>query len=62
LFQELALFNLYDVAGKLIFSKSQLGSNSSYTFSTSNLADGIYIVKVETKDRIKIGTKIIIKN
>jgi hypothetical protein len=62
LFQELALFNLYDVAGKLIFSKSQLGSNSSYTFSTSNLANGIYIVKVETKDRIKIGTKIIIKN
>jgi hypothetical protein len=59
---DLATCNLYDVAGKLIFNKKDLGSNSSYTFSTSGLGDGIYIVKLLTKDNIGVGEKIIIKN
>ncbi|MFV5703450.1 T9SS type A sorting domain-containing protein, partial [Flavobacterium sp. XS2P12] len=59
---DLATCNLYDVAGKLIFNKKDLGSNSSYTFSTSGLGDGIYIVKLLTKDNIGVGKKIIIKN
>lgn len=53
--------NLYDVAGKLIFNKKDLGVNSSYTFSTSGLSDGVYIVKVATKDKIEVGQKIIIR-
>ncbi|HLF52299.1 T9SS sorting signal type C domain-containing protein [Flavobacterium sp.] len=59
---ELASCGLYDVAGKLIFSKKELGSNASYEFSTSSLSDGIYIVKLITKDNVEIGKKIIIKN
>jgi hypothetical protein len=58
---DLATCNLYDVAGKLIFNKKDLGSNSSYAFSTSGLSDGIYIVKIATKDKIEVGQKIIIR-
>ncbi|MFM2369461.1 MAG: hypothetical protein RL619_1767 [Bacteroidota bacterium] len=59
---DLATCSLYDVAGKLIFSKQDLGVNSSYNFSTSGLGDGVYIVKLSTKDNIEVGKKIIIKN
>ncbi|TDE29792.1 T9SS type A sorting domain-containing protein [Flavobacterium ranwuense] len=58
---DLASCNLYDVAGKLIFNKKDLGSNPSYTFSTSGLSDGIYIVKIATKDKNEVGQKIIIR-
>ena len=57
---ELATCNLYDVAGKLIFSKKDLGTNASYNFSTSGLSTGIYIVKIATNDKIEVGQKIII--
>lgn len=53
---------LYDVAGKLIFNKKELGTNASYEFPTSNLSDGIYVVKLVTKDNVEIAKKIIIKN
>ena len=58
---DLATCNLYDVAGKLIFNKKDLGTNSSYNFSTSGLSDGIYIVKIATKDKIEVGQKIIVR-
>ena len=60
LLTELAACNLYDVAGKLIFSKKDLGANITYSFSTSGLSAGIYIVKIATKDKIEVGQKIII--
>ncbi len=53
---------LYDVVGRLVFTKSQLGTDLSYSFSTSNLSDGIYIVKLTTTDKSEMGTKIIVKN
>lgn len=59
---ELTSCGLYDVGGKLIFNKKDLGANASYEFSTSGLSDGIYIVKLITKDNSEIGKKIIIKN
>ncbi|MFV8375053.1 T9SS type A sorting domain-containing protein [Flavobacterium sp. LB1P71] len=60
--KELDFYGLYDVAGKLIFSTKHLGTDSAYVFSTSNLSDGIYIVKLTTIDKTEIGTKIIVKN
>lgn len=54
--------DLYDVVGRLIFTKSQLGTDSSFTFSTSDLCDGIYIVKLTTTEQSEIGSKIIVKN
>lgn len=59
---ELTSCGLYDVTGKMIFNKKGLGSNTSYEFSTANLSDGIYIVKLITKDNSEISKKIIIKN
>ena len=59
---EIASCGLYDVAGKLIFHKNQLGTELSYLFPTSNLSDGIYIVKLASTDKIEMGQKIIIKN
>jgi hypothetical protein len=59
---EIASYGLYDVAGKLISYKKKLGSELSYLFPTSNLSDGIYIVKLTTSDKIEMGQKIIIKN
>ncbi|SHG26120.1 Por secretion system C-terminal sorting domain-containing protein [Flavobacterium fluvii] len=59
---ELVSCNLYDVVGRLIFSKDKLGTNSSYSFSTANLSNGVYIVKLTANDKSEMGTKIIIKN
>ena len=62
--QQLELVNcsLYDVVGRLVFSKDKLGTDSSYAFPTANLSNGIYIVKLTTSDKAEMGTKIIIKN
>ena len=59
---ELVNCNLYDVVGRLIFSKDNLGTDSSYTFSTNNLSNGIYIVKLNSNGKIAMSTKIIINN
>jgi hypothetical protein len=59
---ELATCSLYDVVGRLIFTKNHLGTDTSYTFPTSNLSNGIYIVKLSTIDKSEMGKKIIIKN
>lgn len=59
---DISTCGLYDVAGKLIFNKKDLGINSTYTFSTSGLSSGIYIVKTTTKENVEMGQKIIIKN
>jgi len=60
--KELVSCSLYDIVGKLIFTKKELGSNADYTFSTAGLSDGIYIVKLSTTENSDIGQKIIIKN
>ena len=60
--KEIVSYGLYDVMGRLIFTKGQLGNDSSHTFSTSNLSDGIYIVKLTTANKLDMAAKIIIKN
>ncbi|CAM2786213.1 T9SS type A sorting domain-containing protein [Flavobacterium frigoris] len=60
--KELVACNLYDIVGKLIFTKKDLGSNTDYSFSTAGLSDGIYIVILITTENPDIGKKIIIKN
>ena len=59
---DLSVCGLYDVAGKLIFNKENMEISTNYEFPTSGLTDGIYIVKLVTKDKIEVGYKIIIKN
>ena len=59
---ELANCSLYDVVGRLVFSKDKLGNDTKYTFPTANLSNGIYIVKLTTNDKSEKGQKIIITN
>ena len=59
---ELVGCDLYDVAGRLIFSKDKMGTDASYSFSTANLGNGVYIVKLKTSDKAEMGTKIIVNN
>lgn len=60
--KELNSINLYDISGRLIFQKKGLGNESSVQFSTSNLNDGIYIVKLIVENQQEINQKIIVKN
>ncbi|MBC7523894.1 MAG: T9SS type A sorting domain-containing protein [Flavobacterium sp.] len=59
---EIKTVNLYDISGKLIFSKTKLDTKANYEFSTSSLSDGIYIVKLISNDNQNIGEKISIAN
>jgi hypothetical protein len=59
---DLTSCSLYDVVGRLVFTKTKLGTNSFYTFETSDLSNGIYIVKLSTNDKIELSQKIIVKN
>jgi Secretion system C-terminal sorting domain len=50
--------SLYDVSGKLIFSKSKLTKEVNYQFSTSGLSEGVYIVNMLLADNTKKSQKI----
>ena len=39
-----------------------MGTDASYSFSTSNLSNGVYIVRLKTSDKAEMGTKIIVNN
>jgi len=59
---ELVNVELYDVSGKRIFNRQNLGNNQSYTFPTNNLATGIYIVRMQTQDGLTKARKVSINN
>lgn len=53
---------LYDVVGKVIFDKKETSSKSTYQYSTSTYSDGVYIVKIISKDNKEFSQKVIISN
>lgn len=53
---------LFDVSGKVVFNKANLGNNNSYEFSTSNLSAGVYIVRMLTENNKQIVKKVTISN
>ncbi|WP_291144188.1 T9SS type A sorting domain-containing protein [Flavobacterium sp. UBA7680] len=55
-------FYLYDMAGKTVQFKENLGAEESYSFSTSGLSSGVYIATFITVDNEKIAQKVIISN
>ncbi|MGL2963169.1 T9SS type A sorting domain-containing protein [Flavobacterium sp. RSB2_4_14] len=59
---ELKSAKLYDLTGKLIFDKQRLGFQNSYQFSTSGLADSVYLIEVSTTDNRKMVQKIIVSS
>lgn len=53
---------LYDVVGKVIFDKKETSLKDTYQFSTSTYSDGVYIVKIISKDNKEFSQKVIISN
>ena len=54
--------SLYDMNGKLVAKELKPGKESRFTFYTGNLSDGVYLVKLITKDNTNIDYKAIIHN
>lgn len=54
--------NLFDITGKLIFSEKNLGEKVHHSFPTSNLSDGVYIVKMITSTDMHVDYKVIVMN
>ena len=53
---------VYDMTGKLVATKHNVGTVSNFNIPTSNLADGVYLVKLTTIENINIDFKTIIQN
>lgn len=51
-------FSMYDVTGKRVISKTNLGKGERIEVSTSGLSDGVYIVKLNTRDNFAIDKKV----
>lgn len=70
--QQLIVFNpnlmdikavtLFDITGKQLFAKTNLGTKTSYEFSTSSLSDAVYLVKIQSSDGQSFGQKIIVSS
>ena len=58
--KDITALMMYDVTGKLVMNKTNLGKAVSYEFSTSALSDGVYVVKTKTRDNLDVSKKVII--
>ena len=54
--------NLYDISGKSVFKKIDLGMKSSFEIPTSSLSEGVYLVELEPVEEPIITQKIIVKS
>ncbi len=59
---EIKSASIYDMSGKLVLSENNVGNQSHFTFYTGNLSNGVYLVKLLTKDDIQIDYKTIVNN
>lgn len=59
---DVASIKLYDVAGKQIMTKENLKAKEIHEFSTTTLSDGVYIVRLTTKENKNVSQKVIISN
>ena len=53
---------VYDVTGKVVITKKNLGKNNLIELPTNTLSDGVYVVKLNTADNISVEKKIIVGN
>lgn len=59
---DLASCTLFDITGKMIFSKTNLDNHPVYEFSTAGLSEGVYMVKLAVKNKKEVVKKIMISN
>jgi hypothetical protein len=60
--KDISSLEVYDVTGKLILKKANLGTNPEYGFSTASYSTGVYVVKVATKDNLSVSKKVSVYN
>ena len=58
--KEITSFTMYDITGKVVLEKSNLGKGATYEFSTASLADGVYVVTTKTADNLDTSKKVIV--
>lgn len=51
---------IYDVTGKMVITKKNLGKSNLIELPTNALSDGVYIVKLNTADNLSIEKKVIV--
>jgi hypothetical protein len=54
--------SIFDMGGKLILTRENLGTQSRLSFPTANFSDGIYLVKLSTVDNLTLDYKITVFN
>ncbi|WP_456440592.1 hypothetical protein [Psychroserpens sp.] len=54
--------SLFDVSGKQIFNAIDLDNKDSYSFSTENISDGVYVTVIGLNSSDSLSKKLIIKN
>lgn len=59
---EVSNVTLYDLTGKKVMNEMNMGGQTSYKFSTSNLATGVYVVQFITKSGLRKGRKVSVMN
>lgn len=59
---EILSATMFDMAGRMVYRRTNLGNNNQFQFPTGNLSDGVYIVKLTTSDNIVIDYKMSVKN
>ena len=57
---DLKSVSLYDLTGKRIFEKNNLGPQEKHEFSTSSIAEAVYLVELITSENKKVTQKIIV--
>lgn len=53
---------VFDMNGKMLIQQQDIGSQTNFSFSTANLSDAVYIVKLITIDNITIDYKVSVYN
>lgn len=58
----LTTVSLFDITGKQIFVKQNIGAQATYTFPTNSLSDGIYVVRLITDQGLTKARKLTVRN
>ena len=59
---ELKEINVFDISGRLLVSKLNEGTSAKVTIPSGAWSDGVYIVRVTTRDNIEYSKKVSVKN
>lgn len=54
--------SVFDVSGKKVFTEAINSAKNEYQYSTKSLSDGVYIVKIESTNRLILNKKIVVSN